>query len=78
VRQLDEKSMSNLEERIPELAEGAVKQAYCKTLTSGRCVVEAINGQLVESSPDGTKRILKTLPMPTPVVPGQRLVRIKR
>jgi len=36
MRQLDEKSMSNLEKHIPELAEGAVKQAYCKALTSGR------------------------------------------
>jgi hypothetical protein len=75
MRQLDEKSMSNLEMHIPELAEGAVKQAYCKALTSGRRVIEAINGQLVESSPDGTTRVLKSLPLPTPVVPGLRRVR---
>ncbi len=78
MNQLDEKSMSNLEKRIPELAEGAVKQAYCKTLASGRRVIEAINGQLVESSPDGTTRVLKPLPAPTPVIPGQKRVRIKR
>ena len=78
MRQLDEKSMSNLEKRIPELAEGAVKQAYCKALTSGRPVVEAINGQLVESHPDGTTRVLKSLPTPTPVAPEQRRMRIKR
>jgi hypothetical protein len=78
MKQLDEKSMSNLEQRIPELAEGAVKLAYCKTLTSGRRLIEAINGQLVESSPDGTTRILKSLPTPTPVVPGQIRIRIKR
>jgi hypothetical protein len=78
MRQLDEKSMSNLENRIPELAEEAVKQAYCKALTSGRRVIEAINGQLVESSPDGTTRVLKSLPAPTPVVPGQRRIRTKR
>lgn len=78
MRQLDEQSMSNLEKRIPELAEGAVKQAYCKTLASGKRVVEAINGQLVESSPDGSIRVLKPLPPPTPVTPGQRRVRVKR
>lgn len=78
MNQLDEKSMSNLERRIPELAEGAVKQAYCKTLASGRRVIEAINGQLVESSPDGTIRVLKSLPAPTPVDPKQKRVRIKR
>ncbi|MFH2122080.1 MAG: hypothetical protein ABIJ50_01150 [Pseudomonadota bacterium] len=78
MNQLDEKSMSNLERRIPELAEGAIKQAYCKTLASGRRVIEAINGQLVESSPDGTTKVLKSLPTPTPVIPGQKRVRIKR
>lgn len=78
MKKLDENAMSYLEKRIPELAEGAVKQAYCKTLTSGRRVVEAINGNLVESSPDGTSKVLKTLAAPTAVVPGQRRVRVHR
>lgn len=78
MKKLDEKAMSYLEKRIPELAEGAVKQAYCKTLTSGRRVVEAVNGKLVESSPDGSSRVLKTLTAPTAVVPGQRRVRVKQ
>jgi hypothetical protein len=78
MKKLDEKSMSNLEKRIPELAEGAVKQAYCKTLASGRRVVEAVNGQLVESRPDGTSKVLKSLQAPTPVAPGQRRVRVRR
>jgi hypothetical protein len=78
MKTLDEKAMSYLEKRIPELAEGAVKQAYCKTLTSGRRVVEAINGKLVESRSDGSSRVLKTLTAPTSVVPGQRRVRVKR
>ena len=78
MKQLDEKAMSFLEKRIPELAEGAVKQAYCKNLASGRRVVEAVNGQLVESRPDGSSRVLKSLAAPTPVVPGQRRVRVKR
>lgn len=80
MKKLDENAMSYLEKRIPELAEGAVKQAYCKTqtLTSGRRVVEAVNGQLVESRPDGSSRVLKNLTAPTPVVPGQRRVRVQR
>jgi hypothetical protein len=40
-------------------------------------VVEAVNGQLVESSPDGTTRFLKTLPKAIPVVARKRLLRIK-
>lgn len=78
MKKLDEKAMSYLEKRIPELAEGAVKQAYCKTLTSGRRVVEAVNGNLVESRPDGSFKVLKALTAPTAVVPGQRRVRVKK
>jgi len=78
MRTLDEKAMSYLEKRIPELAEGAVKQAYCKNLASGRRVVEAVNGQLVESRSDGSSIVIKSLTAPTPVVPGLRRVRVKR
>lgn len=75
---LDEKAMTYLEALIPELAEGAVKQAYCKNLAAGRKVVEAVNGQLIESFPDGTSRVIKPLAAPTPVFLGQRRVRVKR
>lgn len=78
MKKLDEKSMSFLEQNIPELAEGAVKQAYYKTLASGRKVVEAVNDQLVESRPDGTTRVIKTLPTCTAVIPGQKKVRVRR
>jgi hypothetical protein len=78
MRSPDEKTMRFLEARIPELAEGAIKQAYCKTLAAGYKVVEAVNGQLVESSPDGTTRFLKTLPKAIPVVARKRLLRIKK
>lgn len=78
MKELDEQAMSYLEARIPELAEGAVKQAYCNNLAAGRKVVEAVNGQLVESFPDGTSKVIKPLEAPIPVVPGQRWVRVKR
>ncbi|MDD1649745.1 MAG: hypothetical protein LUO80_05055 [Methylococcaceae bacterium] len=74
----DEKSMRFQEACIPELAEGAVKQAYYQTLAAGCKVIEAINGQLVESSPDGSVRVLRKLPMGIPVSPGQRVVRLKK
>lgn len=78
MKKLDEKTMNAQERFIPELAEGAVKQAYCKTLAAGRKVVEVVGGNLVESRPDGTSKIIKRLPPPTPVKPGQKLVRKKR
>jgi hypothetical protein len=82
LKELDEKAMSYLETRIPELAEGAVKQAYCKNLAAGRTVVRGgemdRTHRIIESFPDGTSRVIKPLVAPTPVVPGQRRVRVKR
>jgi len=72
---LDEETILNLERRIPELAEGAVKQAYSKALASGRNVVEAVDGQLIESHPDGSSRVLRKIQAPIPVSPGQKKYR---
>jgi hypothetical protein len=74
----DENTMQLQESFIPELAEGAVKQAYYQSLAAGCKVVEVINGQLVESSPDGTVRQLRSLPKPIPVPPSQRVLRLKK
>ena len=78
MHKLDEATVLNLERRIPELAEGAVRQAYSKTLASGRTVVEAINGQLIESHPDGSSKVLKNIHPPTPIAPGQKIIRKKQ
>ena len=77
MKDLDEKTVENLERRIPELAEGAVKQAHAKALASGRKVVEAVNGELIESHPDGSFTVLKKIQPPVAVVPGQKKVRKK-
>ena len=71
----DEKSMRLLEVRIPELADGAVKQAYYQALTSGSKVLEAVNGELIESSSDGSTRVIRELSAPTPVTFGSKRVR---
>jgi hypothetical protein len=71
---LSEESIRFLEEHIPELAEAAVKQAYWQALASGSSVVESIDGLLVETFPDGTQRIIKSLEPDTPVTPGETFV----
>lgn len=58
---LDEKSMQALEREIPNLAEGATKQAYVKALASGSSVVKTKGNQLVEIFSDGSTRVLKEL-----------------
>lgn len=70
-----ELGMKRKENRIPQLAENAVKQARTRTLASGRSVIEAVGGQLVETRPDGTQTVLKSIPAPTVVAPGQRRIR---
>ena len=74
----DEKSMRFQEACIPELAEGAVKQAYYNSLAAGCKVLEARDGQLVESSPDGSVRVIRALPEAIPVTPGRRILRIRK
>ena len=75
MKKLNEKAMSQQESRIPQLAENAVKQARANTLKAGRSVIEAVGGQLVETRPDGTTKVLKSIPAPTRVVVGQTRVR---
>jgi hypothetical protein len=78
MKKLNERTMRAQEKRIPQLAEEAAKKARAKTLTSGRSVVEAVNGKLIESRPDGTQRVLKPLPAPIPVTPGEKLTRRRK
>ena len=70
-----ELGMKRKENRIPQLAENAVKQARTRTLASGRSVIEAVGGQLVETRPDGSQKVLKSIPAPIPVEAGQKRVR---
>jgi hypothetical protein len=41
-------------------------------------VVEAVDGQLVETAPDGAVKVLKALPKAIPVSLGQRVLRLKK
>lgn len=72
---LDEAGMQSMEARIPELAEMAVHRAYLQALTTSGRVVEAINGQLVETLVTGQHRVLRQLAPPIPVQRGLRLTR---
>jgi hypothetical protein len=45
MKTLNEKAMRALENSIPELASGAVKQAYVRALAAGSSVIEVIGNQ---------------------------------
>lgn len=70
-----EKAMQRNEGRIPELAADAVKQARANTLNAGRSVVEVVDGKLVETHPDGSFKVIRSIASPTVVVPDKKLIR---
>lgn len=74
---LDEQAMLAAEASIPKLAGQAVQDAYDRALSTSGTVLEAINGNLVETDRQGTQRIVRTLPLPTPIAVGTKK-RIKR
>jgi hypothetical protein len=69
----NEKVIDYLEQKIPELAELAIKQAYWQTLSSGGSVLEIENDALIQTFPDGTKKIVKYIEPFTPVKRGEKL-----
>ncbi len=75
---LSEKSMLTMEAQIPSLASGAVKRAYCQALTISGKVVEAVNGQLVETSSEGGQRVIRTLATPIAIAPGTKRTRVRK
>lgn len=75
---LSEQAMQRMEQGIPEMAGSAFKQAYQHALSSSGKVVEAVGGNLVETSVDGTQRVLKALAKPMSVAPGAKRVLIRR
>lgn len=56
-----EKELDFLENHIPTLASNAVQKAYIDTLSSGNSVIEAIDGEIFEIFPDGTRKLIKTI-----------------
>lgn len=68
-----EQAIRYQEEHIPELADAAIKQAYWQALAAGSSVLERENDSLVEVFPDGSRKIIKSLPAQTATQPGQRL-----
>lgn len=69
---ITEKAIEFLEQHIPEQAEMALKQAYWQALASGSSVLICEDGHLLEQFPDGTRKILKKIPLPIPTIPGQK------
>jgi hypothetical protein len=59
---MSEENIDFLETQIPDLAEMAFQQAYWHNLSFGNTVTVLEGDKIVEISPDGKKRVIKTLP----------------
>lgn len=64
--------LQTADELIPLLAARAFRRARDQALASSGRVMEACNGNLVETFADGTQRIVRPLPTPTPVAVGSK------
>jgi len=73
-----EESMQRMEVCIPELAGNAVKRAYLQALTISGKVVEARNGQLVETTSEGNVRVIRPIAPPIAVKIGAKRVRTRQ
>ena len=65
--ELSEKAIDYLETQIPEMAELALRQAYWQTLASGNSVTVLENDEIVEISPEGTRKVIKKIQRTSPV-----------
>lgn len=72
---MNENETVKLEEMIPSLAEEAFKAARARHLAAGRNVVEAVDGKLIETRPDGSFEVVREIPPPIPCKPGQHILR---
>lgn len=75
---MSEEAMQRMEAFIPVLAHIAVQRARGHALaTSGR-VVEARDGQLIETAANGTVRVIRTIAKPMAVAVGSKRFRAGR
>lgn len=70
--------MQNMEACVPSLAHIAVQRARRQALATGGKVVEARDGQLVETAANGTVRVIRHIAKPTPVALGAQRFRARR
>lgn len=64
------KTLDELENEVPALAERALKEAYKKALEAGLSVMVSSNGFLYKVKPDGSRVRIKALDPDVPVARG--------
>lgn len=68
---VNETNLQELESQLPAAADSVFSDAYEQAVRMGLSVVVAVDAQVIEVFPDGSKRHIKTIKPATPAVPGQ-------
>lgn len=68
---VNETHLEELESQLPTAAASVFSDAYAQAIRLGLSVVVAVDAQVIEVFPDGSKRHIKTIKPATPAVPGQ-------
>jgi len=69
----DEKNIRDLENQFPATSCEAFAAARRQALAAGQSVLQSDQGVIYEIFPDGTRKPLKNIEPPTPVVPGRKI-----
>ena len=69
----EERNIENLESEFPALSGSAFAAACRQTLDSGQSVLQSDQGVIYEVFPDGSRRPVKKIELPTSIVPGTRM-----
>ena len=72
---LSEQAMQVLEANIPKMAQDAFTHAYLNALTQSGKVLQAMNGQLIEMSAEGSVRVIRAIAPPIQVKLGTKRTR---
>jgi hypothetical protein len=67
---MSEHDIQNLESQFPPLSGSAFAAARKQALDAGLSVLESEGGAIYETFPDGSRKLVKKIEPPTPVVIG--------
>ena len=68
-----ENDMQKLENQFPAISGSAFAAARAQVLASGQSVLQSEQGVIYEVFPDGTRRRVKEIEPPIPVVRGSKI-----
>ncbi len=69
---MSDQDIQTLENQFPAVSGSAFAAAREQTLASGQSVLQSEPGVIYEGFPDGTRRSVKRIEPPTPVVTGSK------